>query len=132
MIEFCHFKGQAWARHQQSTLAQMQQDEQERLGEIRRLIAEEERKAAVEGKQLTYPAWGPRHPAYVGSWRGQRYATLPPAPLAQLAVGQSDLYPSHFKVSAGMKESFMIAQETESPFKLLAGQFDLAFVILYF
>jgi ABC-2 type transport system permease protein len=132
VIGYALFKGQAWARHQDSTLAQMQQDEQERLGEIRRLIAEEGRKAAAEGKPLTYPAWGPRHPAYVGIWRGQRYAALPPAPLLPLAVGQSDVYPNHFKVSAGMKESFLIAQETESPFKLLAGQFDLAFVILYF
>jgi ABC-2 type transport system permease protein len=132
VIGYALFKGHAWARHQQNTLAQMEQDEQERLGEIGRLITEEERKAAEEGKPLAYPTWGPRHPAYVGIYRGQRYAALPPAPLAPLAVGQTDVYPNHFKVSAGMKESFLIAQETESPFKLLAGQFDLAFVIIYF
>jgi ABC-2 type transport system permease protein len=132
VIGYALFKGQAWASHQKSALAQMRQEEQERYGEIRKLIVEEERKAAEEGKPLAYPAWGPRHPAYVGIWRGQRYAALPLAPLAPLAVGQTDIYPNHFKVSAGMKESFLIAQETESPFKLLAGQFDLAFVILYF
>jgi ABC-2 type transport system permease protein len=132
VIGYAIFKGQGWARHQQNTLAQMRQDEDERLGEIRKVIVEEERKAAAEGKPLAYPAWGPRHPAYVGIWRGQRYAALPPAPLAPLAVGQTDIYPNHFKVSAGLKESFLIAQETESPFKLLAGQFDLAFVIIYF
>jgi ABC-2 type transport system permease protein len=132
VIGYALFNGEAWERHQQETLDQMRQDEEERLGEIGRLIAEEERKAEEQGKPLTYPAWGPRHPAYVGVWRGQRYAALPPAPLAPLAIGQTDVYPNHFKVSAGMKESFLIAQETESPFKLLAGQFDLAFVIIYF
>jgi ABC-2 type transport system permease protein len=132
VIAYASFKGQAWARHQENTLAQMRQDEDERLGDVRKLIAEEERKAAEEDKPLAYPSWGPRHPAYVGIYRGQRYAALPPAPLASLAVGQTDIYPNHFKVSAGLKESFLIAQETESPFKLLAGQFDPAFVIIYF
>jgi ABC-2 type transport system permease protein len=132
VIGYGLFRGHTWARHQQASLAQMEQDERERLGEIGRRITEEERKATAEGKPLAYPAWGPRHPAYVGIYRGQRYAALPPAPLAPLAVGQTDVLPNHFKVSAGMKESFLIAQETESPFKLLAGQFDLAFVIIYF
>ena len=94
VIGYALFKGQVWARHQQSALAQMRQDEQERYGDIRKLIAEEERKAAAEGKPLTYPAWGPRHPAYVGIWRGQRYAALPPSPLAPLAVGQTDIWGS--------------------------------------
>jgi len=132
VIAYASFKGQGWASHQENTLAQMRQDEDERLGAIKKLIEEEERKASEEGKPLAYPSWGPRHPAYVGIWRGQRYAALPPAPLASLAVGQTDIYPNHFKVSAGLKESFLIAQETESPFKLLAGQFDPAFVIIYF
>jgi ABC-2 type transport system permease protein len=125
-------RGEEWVGQQRSTLAQMREEEEERLEEIGNLIVEEEQKAAAEGKPLAYPAWGPRHPAYVGVWRGQRYAALPPAPLGTLAVGQTDLYPSHFKVSAGLKESFLIGRETESPFKLLAGQFDLAFVMICF
>jgi ABC-2 type transport system permease protein len=113
-------------------MAQMRADEQARLDDIRAEIAAAETAAAAKGEAPAYPSWGARHPFYVGNYRGQQYAALPPAPLAATAVGQSDVYPNHFKVSGAMKETFLVAQDTESPFKLMAGHFDLAFVILYF
>jgi ABC-2 type transport system permease protein len=132
VIGYALYKGQTWVRAQQQSLAQMRADEQKRLDDIRARIAREEAEAAKTGAALKYPDWGARHPFYVGNYGGQLYATLPPAPLARLAVGQSDVYPNHFKVSGAMKETFMVAQDLESPFKLFAGHFDLAFVILYF
>jgi ABC-2 type transport system permease protein len=60
-----------------------------------------------------------------------RYAQLPPAPMAALSVGQSDLYPYYFKVSRQSKQSFATNDEIENPTNLLAGRFDLAFVIIY-
>jgi ABC-2 type transport system permease protein len=62
---------------------------------------------------------------------GSRYATLPPAPLAALSVGQSDLYPYYFKVTSQSKQAFATNDEIENPGNLLAGRFDLAFVIIY-
>jgi ABC-2 type transport system permease protein len=56
---------------------------------------------------------------------------MPPAPLAALAIGQSDLYPYYFKVSTASKDSFLNNDEVEHPVHLLSGRFDLAFVILY-
>lgn len=131
VVGYATYKGSTWVSHLQNSIEQARQEERERLSELKSKAGEEENKMASEGKAITYPDWGPRHPYYVAMYRGQRYAAMPPAPLAQLAVGQTDLCPNYFKVSAGAKESFMIAQETESPFKLLAGQFDIAFVILY-
>jgi ABC-2 type transport system permease protein len=132
VIGYALYKGQTWTRTQQASLAQMRADEQKRLAQIRADIGKEEAAAQQKGEALKYPDWGARHPFYVSNYRGQQYAALPPAPLAALAVGQSDVYPNHFKVSGGLKETFMIAQDLESPFKLFAGHFDLAFVILYF
>lgn len=54
-----------------------------------------------------------------------------PAPLAGLAVGQSDLLPYYFKVTTDSRETVTAATEIENPHRLLAGRFDLAFVITY-
>jgi ABC-2 type transport system permease protein len=56
---------------------------------------------------------------------------LPPAPLAALAIGQSDLLPSYFKVSTDARENIVSATEIENPQRLLVGRFDLAFVLIY-
>lgn len=132
VIGYALVKGQTWIRAQQTSLTEMRTDEQKRLSDIRDEITKAETEAAQKNETLKYPDWGARHPFYVSNYRGQQYAALPPAPLAALAIGQSDVYPNHFKVTGAMKESFMVAQDLESPFKLFAGHFDLAFVILYF
>jgi len=62
---------------------------------------------------------------------GLRYVSMPPAALGRLAIGQSDLYPYYFKVSTNSNQTFLNNDEVENPVHLLAGRFDLAFVILY-
>jgi ABC-2 type transport system permease protein len=57
---------------------------------------------------------------------------MPPAALAPLSVGQSDLYPVHTTVRAWSgADSLFSKSELENPSNLLAGRFDLAFVIVY-
>ena len=73
----------------------------------------------------------PRNPDAVGRTLGARYAVMPPTPLAALAVGQSDLLPYYFKVTTDAKETVLAAAELENPQRLLAGRFDLAFVLIY-
>jgi ABC-2 type transport system permease protein len=73
----------------------------------------------------------PRNPTMFGSRFGPRYAMLPPAPLAALAIGQSDLLPSYFKVSTDARETIVAASEIENPHRLLVGRFDLAFVVVF-
>ncbi len=58
------------------------------------------------------------------------YAVKPPAPLAFLAIGQSDLYPYLLKVDTGARAGFTTTYETANRRKLLLGPFDLAFVII--
>lgn len=59
-------------------------------------------------------------------------ALLPPAPLPALAVGQSDLLPSHEEISLWRLEKPSEGRaELENPSRLLAGRFDFAFVIVW-
>ena len=59
-------------------------------------------------------------------------AVLPPAPLPALGVGQSDLLPAHEMVSLWRLEKPSQGRaELENPARLLAGRFDLAFVLVW-
>lgn len=60
-----------------------------------------------------------------------RYAVLPPGPLGALAVGQSDIFPSYFKVDAGISSRFLTRSELENPLNLQSGRFDFAFFVVF-
>ncbi|UFP96053.1 ABC transporter permease [Gloeobacter morelensis] len=128
LVAYGLINGTGWVQFQRQTLAQAQQEEITRLDKLQSAIADIE-----SGKvRFTGDAFAdPRQPRTVGNNKGTRYATLPPGPLAPLAVGQSDLYPYYFKVSTLNKQTFIQNNELENPTNLLAGRFDLAFVIIY-
>jgi ABC-2 type transport system permease protein len=125
-IGYGAFNGVRWVDFQQQAIAEAQQEETERFqkheGEIARINREN---ATVS------PFADPRNPDAVGRSLGARYALLPPAPLSPLAVGQSDLLPYYFKMTTDAKETVLAATELENPHRLLAGRFDLAFVLIY-
>ncbi len=59
-------------------------------------------------------------------------AVLPPAPLPLLASGQADLSPAYESISLWRLEQPSDARgEIENPSRLLAGRFDLAFVLVW-
>ncbi len=70
----------------------------------------------------------PRSPFHVGQRLG-RVATFDPAPLAALAVGQSDLQPSYYAVTTGPRETMLQREDLEHPVTLLTGRLDAAFVV---
>lgn len=122
--------GSRWVNFQNATINKLLAEERERTDALL------EQARVVEAKfgaanQTTAENWDPRNPYYVGNTRGPRYAFLTPAPLAVTAVGQSDLYPYYFKVSLDLKQNFANTYELENPLKLLAGRFDLAFVLIW-
>ncbi len=125
-IVYGAFNGSAWVRFQQGAISEALAEERERLGKIRADIPR------VESGELKVSAFAdPRSPQSFGRNMGTRYAVMPPAPLGALAIGQSDLYPYYFRVSTNSKETFLNNDEIENPAHLLAGRFDLAFVLLY-
>lgn len=124
------YNGARWVRFQKETINQLTQEERTRLDGILAQARNAELPTAANQPGAA-DQWDPRHPYYLGNTRGQRYAYLPPAALGVTAIGQSDLHPWYFKVSTDLKQNFANNYELENPLKLLAGRFDLAFVILY-
>lgn len=86
----------------------------------------------VMARQEPVDPWtNPTDPSLVGGGLATRYANLPTARLAPLALGQSDMLPDLYSITTASRVEFMYDSEIENPWNLLTGRFDLAFVITY-
>ena len=56
---------------------------------------------------------------------------LPPAPLGPLAIGQTDLLPGRYLVTARGAHNFLGSAGIDNPLRLALGNFDVAFVIVW-
>jgi len=121
------WNGARWVGFQQAALASASAEEAERYVKLQSEVDDLQR---TGGK--VSPFRDPRSPSNAGGRLGPRYASLPPGPLAALAVGQSDLLPYYFKVSTDSRDAVVGATEIENPQRLLVGRFDLAFVLIFF
>ena len=88
--------------------------------------------AKLEAAQAKPVGQDPRDPTWMGREGAARLATLPPAPLAAVAMGQRDLFPQALRVNT---EVFLAAErETETPLsgptRLTTGAFDPAFLFV--
>lgn len=112
--------GDRWSNFQRQTLADAHAHESEMLTELVRRLAEPD----------DYPL-DPANANHVGTFT-DRVAVLPPAPLAALAVGQSDVAPYHLFVSAKSLASTLIkaAEEIGNPQAYVTGRFDTAFALV--
>lgn len=72
----------------------------------------------------------PRSPYTAGTRAARQYAVLPARSLSSAAIGQSDLFPYFRRVSMISRETFFVNDEIENPVNLIAGRFDLAFVVV--
>jgi len=88
-------------------------------------------KRIMDGSEIATPFGNPASPANMGGGLGAHYAVMPSLPLAPVALGQTDLFPSQFKVSYASKVNFIHNNDIENPWHLLSGHFDLAFVVVY-
>lgn len=123
---FAASNGARWSALQQERHGKLVAEESERLEETR---AELLRIAGGGSPRSRFN--DPRNPAQVGQRFAAGYALLPLAPLAPLSVGQSDLLPAHYKVTLGSREALFSGDELENPTNLLAGSFDVAFVVVF-
>lgn len=120
------WNGSRWVAFQQSALASAAVEEATRYDGLKAQVAR-----IAAGEEKVSPFADPRNPANVGGRLGPRYATLPPGPLAPLAIGQSDLLPYYFRITTDSRENIVATTEIENPQRLLVGRFDLAFVIVF-
>lgn len=116
------WNGHGWARFQREAVATLTSADSVRLAALEQSLT---RRSAGDTTVSVPPAGA------LGATGATRHAVLPLAPLAPLAVGASDLYPYYARVSVRSKQSFMTSEEVENPHNLLAGRFDLVFVIVY-
>lgn len=57
---------------------------------------------------------------------------LPPAPLAVVSIGQSDIYPYSTSINLMTEKNDLFQEyEQDNPLSLLTGKFDLAFVLVF-
>lgn len=125
-IAYGAFNGVRWVRFQEAAIAEAAREERDRF------VVQQATIARLTAGELTLPAFAdPRDPQTAGSRLGARYAVMPPAPLAALSIGQSDLLPYYVKVTTDAKENVTAGAELENPHRLLTGRFDLAFVLIY-
>jgi ABC-2 type transport system permease protein len=118
--------GIRWVAFQKSTIADAAREERDSYAAFEADIRR------INGEQLTVAAFAdPRNADAAGRRMASRCAVMPPADLAPLAIGQTDLLPYYFRITTDAKESVLAATELENPQRLLAGCFDLAFVIIY-
>jgi ABC-2 type transport system permease protein len=118
--------GARWVQFQEQVIQDSGREQRERFAQHEAAILRID-----AGEQKVSPFADPRNPQTAGSRLAARYAVMPPAPLAALSIGQSDLLPFYFKVTSDTKQNVTAGAELENPHRLLAGRFDLAFVFIY-
>jgi ABC-2 type transport system permease protein len=125
-IGYGTFNGSRWVRFQHEAIAEAATEERARFA------AQEDAIRRINGGELKVsPFADPRNPQTAGSRFGARYAAMPPASLAALSIGQSDLLPYYFKITSDARQTVIAGAELENPHRLLTGRFDLAFVLIY-
>jgi ABC-2 type transport system permease protein len=134
LIGYGVWNGASWLSFHRETMRLVKEDEAQRFERVKAQLIEIEK-----GYKATDPYADASRPFAVGGFLAYRYAAMPPAPLSALSVGQSDLYPSYTGVTIwsnkrqhwSNRRSFVRHSEIENPTNLLAGRFDVAFVIVY-
>lgn len=111
--------------HQAAQAAVVHDDAQRRAQQFAKL------ERIMAGREVPGPFDNPADPTHMGGGYGAHHAILPPAPLAPVALGQNDLFPSQFLVTYESRISFIGNNDIENPWNLLSGHFDLAFVLVY-
>lgn len=126
LVGYSLFNGAAWIDFQKATLAQAAAEEDGRLNKLQNDL-----RAIEEGRMEPKGFQDPRSAGAIGGNTAAPYLAMPPAALASLSIGQSDLYPYYFKLNLRSKQAILANDEIENPTNLIAGRFDLAFVLIY-
>jgi ABC-2 type transport system permease protein len=121
------YNGVRWLRFQERTIEAATAEESQRMEEVERELV-----ALEAGAKPRAPWLDPRAPSVFGGGVGSRNAVLNPSRLAALSIGQSDLLPYYYTVSIWSNDQTLLQNgEIENPLNLLAGRFDVTFVVVY-
>lgn len=126
LVAYAIFNGIAQTTARDTAQAALVQHDQQQRQEQRALLAR-----VYAGTEAPSPFGNPASPANMAGGLGAQYAVMPSAALAPVALGQTDLFPSQFRVTHQSKVNFLHNNDIENPWHLLSGHFDLAFVVVY-
>ena len=125
---FSLWSGAARVEAQRANVAAARADETQRLDGLKKTLVEIQNRDA---RGEVPPFRDPRNAAFMGAGAAATVAAEAPAPLALVAVGQSDLFPAAVKVTTGSKDGFLFNDEIDNPANLMSGAADLSFVIVF-
>lgn len=120
------YNGRAWVDFMAGSLAATEAEYRDRLSKLRSDFL-----AYEAGTKQPAGFSDPRSANAVGGTSAAPYLSMPPGPLATLAIGQSDLQPYYYKLSLRSAYLTLSNDEIENPVNLLSGHFDVAFVVVY-
>lgn len=126
-IAFALFNGARWRQHLERLGRSVAQVDADTRAHARALAARLERAP----DPLIAPLRDSRNAYGYAYFQMQHAIVLPPTPLAALAVGQSDVLPMVLPLTPGPPPSLHGGAEPENPHRLLLGQFDATFVVIY-
>jgi len=96
-----------------------------------RIVADAQLLASALAEQAARGAPTATSPGMVGYSLLSQPAVLTPAALAPLAIGQADLLPDFYAVTARGSHQFMTAAVLDNPLRLALGSFDVSFVLIW-
>jgi ABC-2 type transport system permease protein len=127
-VAFALWTGQQRVAFHRATLVKVKATEKRLFAEKRQLVADLEQ----SGQAFTGNSHrNPTEPNGAANSAANRYFSLAPAPLAVVAVGQSDLRAYYYKFGLHKKQALYHGEEIENASILYNGHFDLAFVITF-
>lgn len=123
LIGYGTFNGARFAAERAATVENLRDKGEQTL--------QKQKAEAVEFETGAKPIPSPAPDALLA--RGKSFpVALPPAPLAVLSIGQSDIYPYSTNVDIFTEKNDLFNEyEFDNPLNLLAGRFDLAFVFVF-
>ncbi|MCU0427840.1 MAG: DUF3526 domain-containing protein [Candidatus Kapabacteria bacterium] len=124
---FALWNGARHAHFQRTTLAAIDSTERAAYAALQSAVRDIEQGKPYKGNEFQ----NPQLPYPIGGNKGARFATLPPAPLALVSFGQSDLLPYYYRVTMTKQQSLYHAEEIANAATLYNGNFDVAFVVVY-
>lgn len=118
--------GQTFVRRQQAAIAEVKQDEKNRLDSLATWARLDTTIAANKQKWATATS-----PYEVNVPEGYRFAVHDPSALTPLSLGMRDLFPYYQDVWGRAIFRQVFQQEIANPQKLSVGHFDWAFVVIF-
>jgi ABC-2 type transport system permease protein len=116
--------GQARFAQMQDAAARLNQDEATTQSALKATVERYEKNPTGDPPSVSSPG-------NVGLSILGHYAVMAHDALAPMSIGQSDVQPFYYRVTAHPSHTFLNASEIQNPLTQMSGSFDVAFVVIF-